>query len=309
MSVADLANVAGAPEPEMLHSQALIVTAGPFKGRIGNNDDDEFIFRSDLTAAELRWMKRAGVVWRELELTPEDVGDDDDEFTDTIGVDCEVVTFGFYMECDGYHFIPRQFLQPATMKNLIQRHQEISQLLVDAALARRGPAKSLRRRTDLLLEQAYIVDEIWRREALARDNSAPRKVFLCHASADKPFVRQVRNDLAAAGHSVWIDEFEIKVGDSIVAKISEATEMADALILFISKSSMESEWVNREWNSSLARMLSGASVRVLPVVIEDCSRPPLLADIKYADFRQSYNAGLGELLTALKGLESQERKH
>ena len=203
----------GVSEPDILHTQALVVMAGPFRGRICENDDDTFVFQSELSTAESSWMVREGVVWRQVNLSLDetDVGPDeidgDPESGDNVGVDCEVVTFGFYLQCNSHHYIPRQFLRPATMKDLISRYEVISEQVTEAALLRRGPARSAQRRADILLEQAYIVDEIWRREALLRDGSEARKVFLCHSSGDKPFVRHVRNDLAAAGHSVWIDEF------------------------------------------------------------------------------------------------------
>jgi hypothetical protein len=48
-------------------------------------------------------------------------------------------------------------------------------------------------------------------------------------------------------------------------------------------------------------MLSGASVRILPVLLEDCDLPPLLSDIKFADFRTKYKEGLDQLLKSLAG--------
>lgn len=296
------------PARSVLKSQALLVLAGPYRGRIGFNDDDELMFREDFSLTELSWMEKEGIAWREIKIAPEELGEEF-EIEDPRAVDCEVITFGHFLQCDHRHYIPQQFLRPATMKELVQRHQEIDAHLVNAALLQEGPARRPSVRIDLLLEQAYIADEIWRCESLAMDSSEPRKLFLCHASADKPFVRQVRNDLANAGHSIWMDEFEIAVGDSIVQKINQATATADALILFVSQASAASDWVAREWNSALARMLSGASVRVLPAMIEECEVPAILADIKYADFRESYSRGLADLLSALKGLKSESKEH
>lgn len=277
--------------------QALIVTAGPFAGRICENDDNEFLFRDDLNSLELGWMEAAGVRWRYIDPS----GDENEEPSTSasrLGVDCEVVTFGRYLLCRGHYFIPRQFVRPASMKDLMQRHQEIHELLFDAAWAQ-GKKSSKSRLYELLLEDSLIVDEIWDRETLARTTLSEKIVFLCHASADKPFVRHVRNDIAKAGHRPWIDEFEIKVGESIVQKISEASEAADCIILFLSKASLESEWVRREWQSALSRNLAGYGGRILPVLIEDHALPAIMSDIKYADFRQSYNEGLKELLAAL----------
>jgi len=49
-------------------------------------------------------------------------------------------------------------------------------------------------------------------------------VFLSHSSADKPVVRTVAERLRADGLNVWFDDWEIKPGDSIPAKIEEGLE-------------------------------------------------------------------------------------
>src|SRR5207245_3829644 len=46
-------------------------------------------------------------------------------------------------------------------------------------------------------------------------------VFICHASEDKAFVRRLVASLAALGVDCWFDEFELRIGDSLVAKIDE----------------------------------------------------------------------------------------
>lgn len=283
----------------VLKTQALVVTAGSFKDRICENDDDDFLFRSEFSLSDLKWMERNGVVWRKLD------AEDDGELVNEVGVDCEVITFGYYLTSPGKFLIPRQFLKPATTSDLISRFEIIEEALFSSVWRQRGKVFSQAKLYDLLLEQRYISDEITRRDKLARYGDGNCSVFLCHASADKPFVRKVYNDLGNAGHKVWLDEFEIKVGDSIVNKINQATNKADALILFVSDAATKSEWVSREWNSALARSLSSSKIKVLPALIEDAELPALLADVKYADFRSSYNVGLEALLVSLNGLVDQ----
>lgn len=280
--------------------QALVVTCGPFEGRICENDDDDFVFKSEMTQSEINWLEKAGAKWRFLETDEGDCFDDEESNPEPeLGLDCEIVTFGFYLECSGKYYIPREFVRPATTRDLIMRHTQISEVVSKNALLGR-PACSQKKIIDLLKERNYIVNELWRREMSAQDPSVPRNVFLCHASVDKPFVRQVWSDLKHAGHKPWIDEFEIQVGDSIVQKISEGTTGAGELVLFLSKASINSAWVQREWSSALARQLETKKIRVLPAVIEHCEIPALLADVKYADFRGSYNNGLEALMNALR---------
>jgi hypothetical protein len=48
-------------------------------------------------------------------------------------------------------------------------------------------------------------------------------VFLSHSSADKPVVRELAERLRAAGLRVWLDDWIIRPGDLISAKIEEGT--------------------------------------------------------------------------------------
>ena len=45
------------------------------------------------------------------------------------------------------------------------------------------------------------------------------KIFLSHTSKDKPFVRKIASILDVHGVNYWLDEAEIKVGDSLIGKI------------------------------------------------------------------------------------------
>ena len=58
----------------------------------------------------------------------------------------------------------------------------------------------------------------------------PYDVFLSHSSLDKPIVRAIAKRLREDGVKVWFDEWEIKPGDSIPAKIEERLEHSRALM-------------------------------------------------------------------------------
>lgn len=123
--------------------------------------------------------------------------------------------------------------------------------------------------------------------------------FLSHSSSDKPFVRQLASDLDAAGVSVWLDEQRIKVGDSISESISHGLASSDFFLIVISEKSIESEWVRKELNSALLTEVQKRQVHILPLKLEDVEIPSLIADKRYADFSDSYRAGLSSLLAKL----------
>ena len=94
--------------------------------------------------------------------------------------------------------------------------------------------------------------------------------FLCHSSKDKDFVRALAGRLAASGVSVWIDEAELDIGDSLLEIIAEGIKESDFVVAVISKNSVMSNWVRKELLLAMTREVRGRRVRVLPVVIDEC---------------------------------------
>lgn len=118
------------------------------------------------------------------------------------------------------------------------------------------------------------------------------KVFISHSSKDKAFVRRLVGDLKAESVSIWIDEVELKVGDSLHQAIERGIQKSSWLILVLSHNSVESPWFQQELNAAFALELSRQKVFILPVVIDECDIPLFLRDKVYADFRNSYDTGL-----------------
>ena len=64
--------------------------------------------------------------------------------------------------------------------------------------------------------------------------------------------------------SVWVDKLEIRVGDSLIEKVSSGLRDADALVVILSDVSVKSRWVAEEVNAAFMRMMEGREVRVCP---------------------------------------------
>lgn len=123
--------------------------------------------------------------------------------------------------------------------------------------------------------------------------------FICHASADKAFVRRLYKDLRKFGVQVWLDEREIPVGASLHEGLTEGLERSDYVIVVLSAISIMRPWVKREIVASLHLEIEAGSNKILPIIIDTCSIPLFLKDKRYADFRYSYSQGLADLLSAL----------
>jgi hypothetical protein len=125
-------------------------------------------------------------------------------------------------------------------------------------------------------------------------------VFISHRKQDDAEATRLAEELKSAGHTVWLDEWEIGLGDSIVGKMNEGLTGAAYLVLCYSSAGVTSPWMSREWMSALARQLDGRGVRILPVRLTGGDPPALLADIKYADLVKDWPAGVRQLLAALR---------
>ena len=126
-------------------------------------------------------------------------------------------------------------------------------------------------------------------------------VFVSHRRSDNAEAIRLAADLRSAGHSVWLDEWDIGLGDSIVQKMNEGLEGATYVVVCYSASGIASEWMGREWMSALARQLDGQRVKLLPVLLTGGGDiPAILSDLKYADLVRDWNSGMAELLRAVR---------
>lgn len=126
-------------------------------------------------------------------------------------------------------------------------------------------------------------------------------VFLSHSSKDKFFARKLAETMSSYDVRVWIDEAELKIGDSLVAKISAAIDKADFVAAILSHNSVRSDWVKKELQLAMTKEIGGRRVRVLPILIERCEIPEFLADKVYADFTDpdDFDGPLSKLLHAI----------
>jgi hypothetical protein len=114
------------------------------------------------------------------------------------------------------------------------------------------------------------------------------KVFMSHSHKDKYFCRSLARRLNESGIDVWIDEAEMKVGQSLIAMIRDALDNVDFVIAIISSASVESEWVKEELDIAMNRQIKNRRIIVLPVVKDECIFPGFLVGKYFADFRKPW---------------------
>lgn len=126
-------------------------------------------------------------------------------------------------------------------------------------------------------------------------------VFISHSHADKPFARRLSIDLAALGAQVWLDEAEMRIGDSLFDKIQQAIDSVDFLAVVLSPASVKSAWVNEEVKQAMSAQLAGAKPKVLPLLLHEVVLPGFLREKLYGDFREeaAYDRSLAQVAESI----------
>lgn len=125
-------------------------------------------------------------------------------------------------------------------------------------------------------------------------------IFISHRKSDEREVERLAVEIRNAGHEVWLDEWNIDLGDSIIERMNEGLAGSAYVVLCYSSSGVMSPWMSREWMSALARQLDGYGVKILPVRLTGGDPPAILADIKYADLVKDWPKGVAQLLRAIR---------
>ena len=222
----------------MLLFGSVVITDGEFKGRIGNYEDDHFIPNDP----NYEW--------------------DEDEDEEPEGTDVAIIYFGEMHHCKGYFYIPIDYISPATTEDLRKRRSELRNSL--------GNFGKEHLENYEITELFWIEQELYERmlNARYREVKVGKKVFVSHSSQDKSFVRQLCTDIVHSGHTAWLDEWEIKAGDSIPHKIEKGIEEADFVIVVLSKNAIESKWVEREWHSKYWDEISSEKIQIIPLLYQ-----------------------------------------
>jgi hypothetical protein len=163
-----------------------------------------------------------------------------------------------------HDFVPYADLRPIDTDVLWGRREAIAQTFIDAADEAAEPDARL---YNLALEYAYVNGLLADRMMEAREREGRRgglRIFISHSSLDQQLALWLSVDLANEGHSPWLDEWEIRAGDSIPLKISQGLDECDLLLVLLSPRAVSSGWVEREWSAKYWTEASEKRLAVIP---------------------------------------------
>ena len=129
----------------------------------------------------------------------------------------------------------------------------------------------------------------------------PLKVFLCHASADKPAVRDLYRRLEDDGVDAWLDSEDLIPGQNWQVEIPNAVQDSDVVLICVSENSVNKEgYVQKEITFALdkAQEMPEGRIFLIPVKLEECKVPQRLNAYQWVDL-YSEN-GYERLMLALR---------
>jgi len=136
---------------------------------------------------------------------------------------------------------------------------------------------------------------------MANEAKRSLKVFLCHASGDKPPVRELYKRLTAEGADAWLDKERLLPGQDWRLEIPKAVRDADVVVVCLSKRSITKEgYVQKEIKFALdiAEEKPEGTIFLIPARLEDCVVPDRLNRWQWVDLYE--DNGFIMLLRSLK---------
>jgi hypothetical protein len=137
-----------------------------------------------------------------------------------------------------------------------------------------------------------------RQRGVELGSSGPH-LFLSHSSKDDQIVSRIAKNLNTCGVDVWLDAWELRVGDDLHQRIADAIAKSKFVAVVVGGHFDGSKWTKGEVSQALSREKAEDRILVLPLLIEDVPPPPVLGSKKFLDFREDHYF---ESLVRLAGL-------
>ena len=123
--------------------------------------------------------------------------------------------------------------------------------------------------------------------------------FLSYAHEDKDFAERIAVELRKEGIDVWIGQWEIKAGDSLIQKIfGEGLSNCDIFLILLSSASVRSKWVREELDLAMIKKIEGIT-RIIPLIKENCEIPHPLRALLWVDLSTDFDAGIRKVVKSI----------
>jgi tetratricopeptide (TPR) repeat protein len=128
-------------------------------------------------------------------------------------------------------------------------------------------------------------------------------VFLSYRSVNRGWVLNLYDVLTELDFKVFLDQYVLKPGDSLVLSLENGLDKSQAGILIWSNAAKDSEWVRNEYDTMMSKATSNKKFHFIPIKIDRTSLPTFAKTKLFIDFAE-YPDGPngGDLLRLVHGL-------
>ncbi|MBW7918266.1 MAG: toll/interleukin-1 receptor domain-containing protein [Anaerolineales bacterium] len=146
------------------------------------------------------------------------------------------------------------------------------------------------------------------------------KVFLCHASEDKPIVRELYDRLRMDGFDPWLDSELLVPGENWPLEIQKAMRASQAVIVCLSEVAIVKEgYIHTEIKTaqSLQMEKPEGTIFFIPLQLEECEPPFSMREIQWGKYHEpdgyerlvrALNKRAGQVKAAQGVIKSRKKK-
>jgi len=127
-------------------------------------------------------------------------------------------------------------------------------------------------------------------------------IFISHSSRDKAAATHLATTLNFCATDVWIDDWELEVGQSLTDEIAKAMDESRFIAILITENYNKTVWTKTEYKKALAREQKENRTVMLPLIVGQAEIPDFLEDKIYIDLRKEFFSGIVNLVGMIHGL-------
>lgn len=126
------------------------------------------------------------------------------------------------------------------------------------------------------------------------------RLFISYSHKDTETVTSIVQKLALCGYKVWMDVKDINPGDDYTLKISEGVHSSDVYVVFLTKASVESRYVNVELSWAVNRAVNEPQFKIIPILLEKTSIPDVISHLDFIDASSISSSVINQINGILK---------
>jgi tetratricopeptide (TPR) repeat protein len=129
-------------------------------------------------------------------------------------------------------------------------------------------------------------------------DSGGRDFFISYTAVNRPWAEWIAVQLEATGYTTLLQAWDFRPGSDFIHQMQQATSTAGRTIAVLSPAYFGSEFGEAEWRAAFVKDPTGELGLLVPVRVQECAPPGLLASRVYVDLVDTDQATARRLLLA-----------